>query len=499
MRATRPARAIDFPLISGETRLEACLPPHNRRRSEQDMFPQRISRFEFRPDESLSDPSHILEQHILAGFPRDLALDLVLNEIMVRAAEATRANAAALALVRGNDDNDLVCRAATGSLAPGLGIPLNPRDGLSGACLQSREPQLSVETESDPRVDPDVSRRLGIRSILAVPVFDTNDSAKFTGVLEVFSSSPAAFGDSDQKLLQVFAEECARVRQVALELDLSKPVSGASGELNLPTLLPADFTPSDFTPPDFTVGNRLTVRRSPYETWALVLGVLTILSAIALSFLIGSRIGWPSRPRSAPSSSHVDQPVAPEQPSAATRISGASQSSSERSLSRKAGAEKSSSQKAAKQSSSISTQTSTPVTNAGDLVVYERGKLVFRLKPDSDNQINHAVTEATSTAKLAPGKSVRLNPEQAEALLQKRVEPQYPAAALAAHQAGDVVMEVQVAEDGSVAHIRLLSGDPVLAAAATEAVRNWRYQPYLQGDHAFQFQTKVTLTFTLPN
>ena len=74
-----------------------------------------------------------------------------------------------------------------------------------------------------------------------------------------------------------------------------------------------------------------------------------------------------------------------------------------------------------------------------------------------------------------------------------------PAEARAAHRAGTVVLEVQVAEDGSVSSIRTLSGDPLLAAAATEAVRNWRYQPYRQHDHPAQFQTDVTLTFALPD
>ena len=159
------------------------------------MFPQPMSRSEFHSEDSLADPTQILEQHLRAGFPSDLALDLVLNEIVVRAAQATHASAAALALARGDE---MVCRAATGNLAPDLGVPLNTRDGLSGACLETRQPQLSVDTEFDPRVDPAISRRLGIRSILIVPVFDAvvggnNKNARFSGVLEVFSTSPAAF------------------------------------------------------------------------------------------------------------------------------------------------------------------------------------------------------------------------------------------------------------------------------------------------------------------
>jgi TonB family protein len=101
--------------------------------------------------------------------------------------------------------------------------------------------------------------------------------------------------------------------------------------------------------------------------------------------------------------------------------------------------------------------------------------------------------------KSASAQSVWLAPAQAENRILSRTEPQYPREALAAHRAGNVVLEVQVAEDGSVSNIRTLSGDPALAAAATEAVRKWRYQPYRQHDHPARFQTDVTLRFALPN
>jgi TonB family protein len=108
------------------------------------------------------------------------------------------------------------------------------------------------------------------------------------------------------------------------------------------------------------------------------------------------------------------------------------------------------------------------------------------------------VTAATGTA-VGTMASVWISPNEADALLLNRTEPHYPAKARATHRSGNVVLEVQVAEDGSVSKIRTLSGDPILAAAATEAVRNWRYQPYRQNDHPAQFQTDVTLSFSLPN
>jgi TonB family protein len=482
------------------------------------MFPQPMSRSEFRPDDSQTDLTRVLEQNLLAGFPPDLALDLVLHELVVRAAKATRAGSAALALARGDE---LVCRAATGPLAPDLGVPLSTRDGLSGACLQTHRPQLSVDTEFDPRVDPAVSRHLGIRSILIVPVFDRNDKdhndkdrngkdcndndsndqhAQVSGLLEAFSTSPAAFSDSDQKLLESFAEECARIRRAAIELSRRPPTAHAvPPEIVLPDVrintVPSEFKPSArvppaFPPPDAIAESSLPTRRPPsqprtLEVWTLVVGTLAIVAALAVSFLIGSRSGWL---RTSASSAQTEPPLTTSKPVESAKSA------------------------AAPKSARAKTKPAAPAFD--ELVVYEKGKVIFRMKPTSTKpdrpqrqpanpiaarQSSHAIIEASSTTKVAPPHSVWLAPAQAEARLLIRAEPRYPPEAIAAHRAGNVVLEVQVAENGSVSNVRTLSGDPALAAAATEAVRHWRYQPYRRHNHPAQFQTDVTLSFALPD
>jgi len=235
---------------------------------------------------------------------------------------------------------------------------------------------------------------------------------------------------------------------------------------------------------------------------------LTIFATIAVSFLIGSRIAWL---RTTASHAQISRPVsavagpAEESPPATTKPQ-ANQPSS------------------GKASAKASTGTSTAPA-ADELVVYEKGKVIFRMKPASPKPESDSIVEAASTTKIATTKtaatktaatketattkiatakpaqsqSVWLSPAQAETQLLSRTEPQYPPEALAAHRSGSVVLEVQVAEDGSVSTIRTLSGDPVLAAAASAAVRNWRYQPYRQHDLPARFQTDVTLSFTLPN
>src|SRR3954471_13259237 len=237
------------------------------------MLPQPMSWSEPLEDDSnpLAQPDLVdaLQRQVSAGFPPGLALDLVLNELVVRAATATRAYSAALALKR---DDEMVCRAATGQHAPDLGIPLNTKDGLSGACLRTRKSQLCLDTETDNRVDAVACSRLGIRSMLIVPVLERDE---LVGVLEVFGTNPAEFVDSDQTLLEIFAREATRIRRASLDLE-SEPAA-LTAVTDLPLIVHREDTGSN--------------PHGPYEVWTLVLGSLAILLAIATSFVIGSRIG----------------------------------------------------------------------------------------------------------------------------------------------------------------------------------------------------------------
>jgi len=449
------------------------------------MLPQPMLRSEVHPDDSHPDPTRTLEQHILAGFPPDLALDLVLNEIVVHAAEATRAAAAALALARGDE---MIYRAATGPLAPDIGVPVSTRDGLAGACLRTRQTQLSVDTDLDPRLGTALP---GIRSILIVPLFDTNDNqAPIGGILEVFSQLPAAFSAIDQKMLERFAEECARVRHAAIALGQRKP---AAAVLAPDLVIPSGFVPSEFAVPAPPPASR------PYEAWSLVLGSLAILAIVFVSMLIGSRVGWLH-----PAASHAQgsQPVPPN-PVLAEPVNVAPiQPIITKSVDRR-------STPAAPEKATGPT----PVT-AGELVVYDKGKVIFRMMPGStkpdhgkSRQVppdpikppGAAVVAASSTQKVASSQSVWLAAGQAETRLLNRTEPKYPSAAQVARRAGEVILEVQVAEDGSVSSIHIVSGDPLLAAAATDAVRTWRYEPYVLNGRPSPFTTNVTLSFVLPD
>lgn len=413
------------------------------------------------------DLNRTLGQQVEAGFPPELALDLVLNELVVRAVDDTGARSAALALTRGNE---MVCRAATGLHAPDLGVPLNTRDGISGACLHTRQPQLCLDTESDPRVDSAIARRLGIRSMLIVPVLDQEE---LVGVLEVFSSEPAAFSEHEQTLLEASARDCARIRHAAADLGQRPPAALALTEE------PPSQAETPLSMPAVAVAGAASPRHSQrlYQSWTLTLGSLAILAAIALSFMAGSRLGWLF---SSSPAAQVQVPPSSSPQAAEPSAPPAGESGSPRRAAR-----------------STSTAQSAPTPD--ELVVYDHGKVIFRMRPATRKSGASPVVDASESARIASSPGAWLAPDLAERRLRQRIEPQYPADALAAHRSGEVLLEVLVAEDGSVASIRTLSGDPLLAAAAADAVRQWRYEPYRQHERPSQFQTDVTLKFTLPS
>ena len=79
-----------------------------------------------------------------------------------------------------------------------------------------------------------------------------------------------------------------------------------------------------------------------------------------------------------------------------------------------------------------------------------------------------------------------------------RVHPSYPKQARARKLHGTVVLEAVVNKQGKVDSLQLVSGDPLLAQAAADAVKQWRYKPYLHNGEYTEFQTRVTVDFKEP-
>jgi protein TonB len=85
-----------------------------------------------------------------------------------------------------------------------------------------------------------------------------------------------------------------------------------------------------------------------------------------------------------------------------------------------------------------------------------------------------------------------------QGLLIKKVQPVYPANALRMRTEGAVELQATIGKSGSIVTVKTLTGDPVLARAAKEAVVQWKYKPYLLNGEPVEIQTQITVNFKLP-
>ena len=83
-------------------------------------------------------------------------------------------------------------------------------------------------------------------------------------------------------------------------------------------------------------------------------------------------------------------------------------------------------------------------------------------------------------------------------LLTKKVQPVYPKNALAMRVEGPVELMATISKTGDITHIKVLNGDSQLAKAAAEAVKQWKYKPYLLNGEPVDIQTQITINFKLP-
>src|SRR6185436_2391884 len=99
--------------------------------------------------------------------------------------------------------------------------------------------------------------------------------------------------------------------------------------------------------------------------------------------------------------------------------------------------------------------------------------------------------------KVATPQRVRVSQGVSSGLLMKKVQPAYPPLARQARIQGQVLLQAQISKDGSIENLSLISGHPMLAPAAIEAVKQWRYKPYMLNGEPVAVDTQVVVNFTL--
>jgi protein TonB len=108
-----------------------------------------------------------------------------------------------------------------------------------------------------------------------------------------------------------------------------------------------------------------------------------------------------------------------------------------------------------------------------------------------------SVAVLAKSAVPTPAKRMRIASRVAEANLIHDVAPQYPPEAGRARIEGTVVLMAVIGTDGSVQDVRVESGLPILAQAAIDAVRQWRYKPYMIDGEPVEVDSRITINFNL--
>ena len=162
-----------------------------------------LMRFKWRPSHpqvsqpaQIPPPAEVVQPEIFVCSPKlEEALDIAVRAAVLN----TGATGVAIALT---EKGKLVCRARLGDIAPDLGVTLNVSSGITGACVRTAQVLTCSDTQTDERVDAEVCRILGVRSILVVPIFV---SSAVVGILEALSANPETFTPNHSQRLQRIA------------------------------------------------------------------------------------------------------------------------------------------------------------------------------------------------------------------------------------------------------------------------------------------------------
>lgn len=431
------------------------------------------------------------------------ALDPILNAIAEAAQTLTAATGAALALRR---KGAVICCARSGDTGPDLGAVVQEDSGISGECLRGGLPLRCDDTQKDYRVNPDVCRKLALHSIALVPV---RERRTVIGVLEVFSTRAYSFSEDHMRLLGRLAElvEQAQLKQQSPKVDAAPLAHEPHVETPTAALSShaASYTESITDAlPHFGFGES----RGRY--WIAGSAVVVLL---ALFSILGSRT------HSAPQNRAVSSPLptsteitlgggslaqaAPAEASPKPSPSRASESEIEEpsepvaeSSSNSATEEteipdvvtriKSSSTKPA------ASATSTLAVSAGDIEAAPDPKLVTS---SADSQ---TLTSVLAMPVSLPKRSTAVSEGVTGGSLEHKVQPTYPSQARSLRLEGAVVLQATVSEDGTVHDLKAVSGQPILAMAAVDAVRRWRYHPFLLDGQPITRRIEVTVNFKAP-
>ena len=426
--------------------------------------------------------------------------DTILGAIAVAAHSLTGATGAAVAMPQ---DGAVVCVGRSGESAPELGARLNVDSGISGECLRTGVIMRCDDASRDFHVNAEVCRQLGLQSIAVVPLRGQHGRV---GVLEVFSTESYAFTEDKMEVLgrlaglaeaawargqitEVISQE-TQPQELPLEevVVAMRPLTAVvEAPLEEPPPIPAEIPLADvraiFAQP------QARVLRVPKNWRYIILAAVALLAVILLSVY-----GWRAWYRSSLEF-------------AARRSAPGSSAASRENASATAGPTETVDiiRPASKPSGAVNLRGKTvrrPAQSAGAANrgvksnPAPRGEEIPQLT--ASNADPSDLGKALATTPALPQLGVRVSQGVTGGVLLHKVQPVYPAEARRMHVQGSVVIDATVTAQGQVDGLKLVSGDPLLAQAAMDAVRRWRYTPYSLNGQPIAKETRITISFIAP-
>jgi len=117
---------------------------------------------------------------------------------------------------------------------------------------------------------------------------------------------------------------------------------------------------------------------------------------------------------------------------------------------------------------------------------------------DSSDKAISGLVDAPAAVPHAGPQTLKVSQGVSQGLLMKKVAPVYPPQAVQMHVQGSVQMLASISKDGNITDVKLISGDAMLARAAMDAVKQWKYKPYYLDGQPMEIQTQITVNFSLP-
>jgi len=444
--------------------------------------------------------------------------ETILGTIAVAAQSLTGATGAALAMPR---EGVVVCVGRSGETAPELGDRLDVDSGISGECLRTGVSLRCDDASRDFHVDAEVCREMGLQSIAVVPL---RGQYGRVGVLEAFSTAAYAFDDDKMEVLGRLAglAEAAWARgMVPASPATEEPVKEEPvAEVRAAAAPAVEESRRASTVALERVGDAIAIglhrERETERKWRY--SAVAGLSVVILFLL--SLIGWKtwynasiaSRPGRAAASSQ--QPTPAETGPVAAGAGLAWQPGAER---------------------QVSSTTATPAVHAKPTPATEIPDTVIRKRASpqvtDSSHVNGETPNAASRTPNTPADAIPGADEVSQmttagtgqtelgtvlstspalpkldrpvsqvsgGTLVHKVQPVYPSQARSLHLEGAVVLEATIGEQGQIEDLQVISGHPLLAEAAKDAVSQWRYTPFALNGQPIRKQTRITVSFVSP-